>query len=325
MVIKYGQLLSDIDVELLQTKESGDTADAEKYRILPHSELARYANETLLTLSKENPAMYEDEFVITLFDSGDGDYYPPVENGLIYLDIAESVIDNDLIRPSRIEKIQAIMSPIGETTRTGQWIQPYNSSVSSTEIYCPSPNKIYNSNGWVAGDTLRVRASVRPVKLKPAMANTAGTAALGVVGVVGVPYTTITLVSNNGLERGDYVTISAPTPPLVGVPAYYGTHRILHVDGNIIIIDFDNSALVGSALTVAFDHEDQDIDIEEAHYRYFYLIIKRRSLLRKKVTPSREEDFEINTQLRPLWQNEVGRLNVISVMRFTGNGFGGGR
>lgn len=323
MVIKYGQLLSDIDVELLQTKESGDTADAEKYRILPHSELARYANETLLTLSKENPSMYEDEFVITLFDSGDGDYYPPVENGLIYLDIVESVVDNDLILPSRIEKIQAIMSPIGETTRTGQWIQPYNSSVSSTEIYCPSPNKIYNSNGWAAGDTLRVRASVRPVKLKPAMANTSGTAATG---VAGVPYTTITLVSNNGLERGDYITISAPTPPLVGVPAYYGTHRrILHVNGNIIKIDFDNSALAGSALTVAFDHEDQDIDIEEAHYRYFYLIIKRRSLLRKKVTPSREEDFEINTQLRPLWQNEVGRLNVISLMRFTGNGFGGGR
>ncbi|HQN72898.1 MAG TPA: hypothetical protein PLB16_05750 [bacterium] len=317
MVIKYGQLLSDIDVELLQTKESGDTADAEKYRILPHSELARYANETLLTLSKENPSMYEDEFVITLFDSGDGDYYPPVENGLIYLDIAESVIDNDLILPSRIEKIQAIMTPLGKTTRTGQWIQPYNSSVSSTEIYCPSPNKIYNSNGWVAGDTLRVRASVRPVKLKPAMANSSGTAAIG---VVGVPYTTITLASNNGLERGDYITISSAF-----VTAYNGTHRILHANGNIIKIDFDNSALPGSALTVAFDHEDQDIDIEEAHYRYFYLIIKRRSLLRKKVTPSREEDFEINTQLRPLWQNEVGRLNVISLMRFTGNGFGGGR
>lgn len=318
MVIKYGQLLSDIDVELLQTKESGDTADAEKYRILPHSELARYANETLLTLSKENPAMYEDEFVITLFDSGDGDYYPPVENGLIYLDIAESVIDNDLILPSRIEKIQAIMSPIGETTRTGQWIQPYNSSVSSTEIYCPSPNKIYNSNGWVAGDTLRVRASVRPVKLKPAMASAPlSTAAAG---TLGVPYTTISLSANNGLERGDYITISAAV-----VTAYNGTHRILHVNGNIIVIDFDNSALLGSALTVAFDHEDQDIDIEEAHYRYFYLIIKRRALLRKKVTPSREEDFEINTQLRPLWQNEVGRLNVISLMKFTGNGFGGGR
>ena len=317
MTTKYGQLLDDIDAELLQTKESGDTADAEKYRTLPHSLLARYSNETLLTLSKENPAMYEDEFVITLFDSGDGEYYPPVANGVIYIDIAESVIDDDLILPSRIEKVQAIMLPFGETTRTGQWVQPYNSSVSGTEIYCPSPNKIYNSNGWKSGDTLRVRASIRPVKLKPAMASTTGTASAG---VSGVPYTTILLVANNGLERGDYITISAAI-----VTAYNGTHQILDVNDKIIKIDFDNSALAGSTMTITFDHEDQDIDIEDAHYRYFYLIVKRRALLRKKITPSREEDFEINTQLRPLWQGETGRLNVISLMRFTGNGFGGGR
>lgn len=323
MTILYSQLLADIDDELTQNKESADSADAEKYRTLPRSMLARYTNHALRFLSDKNPLKYEDEMTLVLFNSSALEYYPVISGENFYIDMATAVSGNVLTLPDRIKKIQAIMSPFGENTRLGEWFQPYDSSASHSTIYCPSPNKIYNSEGWLTGDVIRVRASLYPIKLKTAIASTTGTAVKGTT-------TTVTLAANNGIERGDRIIITASTPV-----AYQGTHEVIYASGVTLVINLDSSGFTGNMAsgTINLDVNNQVVDIDETHYRLLYQMVKRNAFTRKRIIFSREEDFELGlyggttnpSSLINLWMSDDGKFNRTTLIKFTGNNFGGRR
>ncbi len=315
---KYSSFLTKLDFELKQVKESGDSADAEKYRVLPRTYTPSYVNDMMKELVRINEKAYTEELVITLFDSSDGEYYPPRDGEIFYVDMAEHVSGALLTMPDRVYKIYALMTPINSDTRLGSWIQPFDSTVSNSDIYCPAENTIYNYNEWESGDVIRVKACLYPDDIYPEI--TAGTITAGTQATNCV----LTLSATSNFVRGMTVTISGGD-----VAAYNGTHIIVSVasSGSSITLDLDSSAFAGilTAGTLSFDYANQTMPIDDGYIRLLLLKVKRIAYSRVNKPLNQYEFSELMQTLTAQWATEKGTVTTKSKVRFRGFGFGGGR
>lgn len=311
----YAQFLSDLDFELKQEKESADSADAEKFRTLPRRQAPRYINDIMKKLVRLNPSAYSEEFEIQLFDSSDGEYYPPKLGDVIYVDMVSNVSGNILKMPDRIYELYSIMSPFLETGRLGEWFIPFDSTVSNSSLYCPSGDSFYNSNGWASGDAFRAKACLYPDEIRGSIANVTITS-----GVHGNP-TVLTVAANTTVKRGMVVSISGATPIGYNV----SNKTVLYADATKIVIDFDSSSLANLTVgTLSFAEGNQIIPIDDGYVRFLMLEVKKAAMARKDMPLNNLEYSEL-MEYRREWHSEKLAINVESKLKFRGNGFGGGR
>jgi len=313
---KYSTFLTKLDFELKQVKESGDSADAEKYRVLPRSQTPSYVNDMMKELVRINEKAYTEEIVITLFDSSDGEYYPPRDGEVLYVDIVDHVNGTLLTMPDRVYKIYAIMTPINSDTRLGNWIQPFDSTVSNSTIYCPSENTIYNYDEWESGDVIRVKACLYPDDIYPEFDTVSINSATEATNCV------LSIPSNPGIYRGMDIVISGSTGG-----NYDGTHKVLMADSTSVTLDLDSTALggIGLAAELDFEYGDQILPIDDGYIRLLLLKVKRIAYSRINKPLNQYEFSELIQTLTSQWATEKGTVTTKSKLRFKGFNFGGGR
>lgn len=304
----YSDILTRIDSMLRQETESGDSADAEHFRTLRRSDTPSVANDVVSELLRTNQSKFTREVVIELYDST-SEYKPVFSGEYFYVDINDYVEGNILTIPERIYEVYAIMSPFGTAERTGMWVLPFDSTVSSNGVYCPSKRTIYNSDGWDSGDVFRIQACVFPKELKPQYDTVTLTGATSAGG-----YATFTFASNPGIERGDSIVVSA------GATDYTGTFVVLHATATSLIISLTTTD-VFVAGTLIFNYANQDNDIGKAYDRLFLLAMKKTAFSRVD-KPINTFEFSEYMKLLRNWELDASVLNLNSKVRFNGFGFG---
>ncbi len=311
----YSKFLEKIDFNLRQEKESGDSADAEHYRTLPRADTPEFVHDAVCELMRENPAKFTEEIVITLYDSGDDEYYPVRDGESFYIDIASNVDGYILTIPEQIYELYKVMMPFGSSTRLGQWVALFGNTVSHNSIYCPSPRTIYNEDGWSSGDVFRVSAAIYPQKLQPDTELT-----ITNFNNIDSTYTELT-VADNELERGNSVTVTIEHGALGAVSS--GTYTIVHATATSIIIELDSSgfgAFVSG--TVDNNYENQLMPVSDAYMRILILLVKRNALARIDKPMNQFEYSELERRLYPQWKADNDIINTQKKIRFRGAGFG---
>jgi len=316
----FSDLLTNIDSALKQKKESGEFADREKFRKLPWAECHYSTMTALYELVRENSTYYRREVVFQLFDSSAGVYYPRVSGNTVYIDIVEDVdSDNNLTIPEDVLKILKVMTPIGDTERTGDWIVPFDTTVSNSKIYCPSDREIYNSDGWVAGDTVRVEVIMAPKKIK--QVRDTGYL-LAATAVTPGTYTKITVASNLYFERGDSVTLAGFTPT-----DYNTTATVVYATSTEITLNLDSSGftdIVAPLGTISFDYAAQLVDVDFQWEAYLILKLKDIGLRNVRQQPEMA-DYSKLRRYESEHKDYRAKINRNTKMPHRGYGFGGRR
>ena len=299
-----------LDFNLRQGKESGDSADAESYRKLPRTDTPEFVHDAVCELMRENQAKFTEEIVITLYDSDDDEYYSLRDGESYYLDIASCVNDTILTIPEKIYEIHKMMIPLS-SSRLGQWVAPFDNTVSHNSIYCPSKRTIYNEDGWVSGDVFRVTASIYPQKLKIETTLTVTNSS-----DIDSTYTAF-VVADNELERGDTVQVVA------GTLGYAGNYTILHATQINIVVELDSSGLgVWTTGTITNDYDNQIMPVSDAYMRLLILLVKRNAFSRIGKPMITYEYSELEGRLYPQWRSDSDIINTTTKLRFRGAGFG---
>lgn len=299
-----------LDFNLRQGKESGDSADAESYRKLPRADTPEFIHDAVCELMRENQAKFTEEIVITLYDGGDAGYYPVRDGEKYYLNINSCVDDTILTIPEQIYEIHKMMIPLS-SSRLGQWVAPFDNTVSSNSIYCPSKRTIHNEDGWAAGDVFRVTASIYPQKLKIETTLTVTSSS-----ILGSSYTSF-VVADNDLERGNIIIVAS------GTAGYAGTYTILHATQTAIIVALDSSALgAWTTGTITNDYDNQIMPVPDAYIRLLLLLVKRNSFSRIGKAMITYEYSELEGRLYPQWRADSDIINTTTKLRFRGAGFG---
>jgi len=306
----YSKFLEKIDFNLRQEKESGDSADAEHYRTLPRADTPEFVHDAVCELMRENPAKFTEEIVITLYDSGDDEYYPIRDGETFYVDMNEAVDGYILTIPEQIYELYKVMMPFGSSTRLGQWVALFGNTVSHNSIYCPSPRTIYNKDGWTSGDVFRVTAAIYPQKLQPST-----TLAITGASDIDSTYTSFT-VADNELERGNVIEVTASNA------AYAGTYTIVHATQTSVIVELDSDGEVWGTGSLTNDYKNQVMPVPDAYIRLLLLLVKRNALARVDKPMNTFEYSELERRLYPQWRADNDIINTQKKIRFRGAGFG---
>jgi len=146
MKYTYTEFLDILDWELQQEKQGGDTAQADKFRFLPHTQALRVLNETMRELAMVSPDQFEREYIYTF-----------VESGTV----------KTLTLPEFILKAVSWWDETEE-----RWKVIGDSSDLTSTIVSTSSDTIYNSDGWSQFDEIKLKV----VALPPTVKTTAYTA-----------------------------------------------------------------------------------------------------------------------------------------------------
>jgi len=146
MKYTYTEFLDILDWELQQEKQGGDTAQADKFRFLPHTQALRVLNETMRELAMVSPDQFEREYIYTF-----------VESGTV----------KTLTLPEFILKAVSWWDETEE-----RWKVIGDSSDLTSTIVSTSSDTIYNSDGWSQFDEIKLKV----VALPPIVKTTAYTA-----------------------------------------------------------------------------------------------------------------------------------------------------
>jgi len=135
MVTTYTDFLDILDYELQQEKQGGDTASADKFRFLPHSQSLRIINETYRELAMVSQDQFEMEFTHTFtFDT------------------------KTFLVPDAIIRVLAIWEE-------DSWRILGDSSDLNSSITSVSSEKITNTDLWSSGDTIRLKVVIFPPRI----------------------------------------------------------------------------------------------------------------------------------------------------------------
>lgn len=323
---RYSKYLEILDYELQQKKDGADTADAEKFRILPHAEAPRIINEVLKALVQDKPEAYSKEVIFYFFDSTVA-YYPLKDGEYYYIDINECVEGNIFKIPNTIKEIQMFVYPgtsEDTTQRDGIWTPAYDSSFSINDIYAPSKDELYNVDGWNDGDELRAKVVFYPDDLKASITPVAITTATeeANAGTFSDKVYVFTLGTVIDVVRGDIIFVTSAVPD-----DWDGTYQVAYIDEDDYYC-FPVSAVPDGAFTsgtMGFDADDLVIGIDDGFIRLLTLEIKKVAYSRKGKAMSQEEYYELTRERRPKWVAEKGRINSTISLPMGGARFGESR
>jgi len=134
MKYAYSEFLDILDWEFQQEKQGGDSANADKFRYLPHTQAERVINETMKELAMISPDQFEREYT-----------YVFEEN------------QNYLTLPDFIFKTIAWWDDTYEKWRILGDSSDLTSTITSTRS-----GIIYNSDGWEEDNTIKFKVLVFP-------------------------------------------------------------------------------------------------------------------------------------------------------------------
>jgi len=134
----YAEFLDILDWELQQEKQGGDTAQADKFRYLPHTQARRIINETIKELVLISQDQFEREYTYTV----------PSENM------------KQLRMPDFIVRVLAYWCGTTE-----QWQILGNSSDLASDIVSVNSDTIYKSSGWSIGEKIKLKVVAFPHEL----------------------------------------------------------------------------------------------------------------------------------------------------------------
>ncbi len=131
----YSEYFDTLDFELNQTKEGGDRASNDKFRILPSTQATRYINEAIRKLVSLCPDRFEEEYIYTF--------------------LADS---ETFTVPETFQRLIALW----DGTDNNWYIPSDSSDLEDGIIYSPSHNTLHNPDGWLTDDTLKMKVILYP-------------------------------------------------------------------------------------------------------------------------------------------------------------------
>lgn len=321
--MKYSELLDQLDYELLQEKETADSASREKFRILPRSRAPQAINEELRYLCGLNDTWYTREILLEFFThSATVLGYPLFTSETHYIDTDLNVSDNVFTIPEHIRELKQYIIPgtyTEDNQRDGRWQSVAGSTISAGNIYAPDKTHLFNKDGWADGYKLRSIATVFPSKVK----NSIDTVEVVDVTRSAAGIFTIETAAEINLERGDIVYISDSNPD-----DYNGNYTVVRVSPdrkNFVITGTDTETHYVDDAVIGFNSDDLILDFPGGFERLLILCIKKKAYARKNKRMNEMEFYELTRQLMPQWINYTGQVATISVLNVGGSRIGRGR
>ena len=134
MATTYSDFLDVLDYELLQTKQGGDSAQADSFRFLPHTQALRVVNETIRELAMTSQDQFERELTYTFIRN-----------------------TKTFTVPDGILRVIAYWDGTNEC-----WHMLGDSSDLESTITSLSSDRITNSDGWAEGDKIKFKVIMFP-------------------------------------------------------------------------------------------------------------------------------------------------------------------
>jgi len=241
MKYTYAEFLAILDWEFQQEKQGGDSAQADKFRFLPHTQALRVINETIRELVTISPDQYEREYTYVVVTKH------------------EDEILNHLELPEFIIKVMAYWAD-------DEWKILGDSSDLDSEITSIDSNTIYSSTGWSRGDTIKLKIVAFP----HLVIETGATVDINVT--IGDNYFTF--------DYGDFPVDSFPEGSLILFGGEADRYKIERKSHQALIM-YLNRAVVGSSYPTINSEPSTYIPLKDPYIRLLILEIKRKVYSRK--------------------------------------------
>jgi len=283
MKYTYAEFLDILDWELQQEKQGGDSAQADKFRFLPHTQALRVINETIRELAVISQDQFEREYNYTV-----------TVDGTKHIQLPEFII-----------KAIAYWHSTDEC-----WKILGDSSDLTSELVSIDSATIYNASGWAEGDVVKLKVIAFPHEVIAEEES---------VSYDSYENNTITLNygdSGESLMAGQKLTI------LDASASRYEDFLIDQRDYQVVAKLFLNKEIKANPIPpAAITNSSNIIPIPTAYSRLLILEIKRKVYARKGKAISTYEYSEL-MKLKAQWTEETSPIQHKARIAFEGYGLG---
>ena len=300
----YTEFFATLDWELQQEKETADTASADKFRSLPSTQAKRIIDETLQEMTRDSKGRFSEEVTLYFYDPATA--IPSETVGQININL-----DTDVSSDTYTLTLPTIVCELVAYKDSNDYWCSVEDSSSNEDMYSPSQNTIYNSDGWEHGDELEVKIVRYP---KPFTES-----GISIYGTITAANPTVYSVNTaHDVSAGDSVVIAG-----VGVSNYNTTQTVTAVTSSTITTSLDSSTFGNSSGgTITRDTDSDTLPTQiQAWEQLLILRIKERAYARKGKAMSKFE-YSKMMNLNAKYSADKGKVKSVALLNFEGHDFG---
>ena len=288
MKYTYTEFLDILDWELQQEKQGGDSASADKYRFLPHTQALRVVNETIKELVVISPDQFEREYTYTV----------------VIPDELNNAKTKHIKLPGFIFKVISYWD-----TEEESWRILGDSSDLDSDIVSIDSNTIYKEDGWSDGETVKLKVVAFPYEVEA----TNGTS-LGDVDTYSNNVLVMDYGENPEIEAGQQIKLS-----FAGQDDFYIVDQV----GKKVVwsLYLNKDCKFNFSPGTSLTRYSSIIPMPSNYIRLLVLEIKRKAYSRKGKALSQFEYSEL-MRLKAQWSEETSPVQQKSRIAFEGYGLG---
>jgi len=287
MKYTYTEFLDILDWELQQEKQGGDSAAANKFRFLPHTQSLRVINETIRELATISPDQFEREYTYFAFTQ------------------LSTQVQKYLRLPDFIVKVLAYWNSTDEV-----WSVLGDSSDLDSDVVSIDSDTIYCSDGLSSGDSVKLKVVAFPHEV---VDGAAATASFTFESITGNKIVTenVEFPSDTYYPEGSLISYGTDSPSRYVIDRKDDASNTLYLNKDVN--EYSQDFFLISPSTY--------IPLKDPYIRLLILEIKRKVYARKGKALASFDYSELMT-LKQQWREETSPIQHKARIAFEGYGLG---